>query len=190
MTVARYDGIAEWYDSFTGEAAESHGAELLRLLGRGDGTCLDLGCGTGHYLEAIRASGRTPVGLDRSADQLRMARDRSGALVQGGLIQGDAAALPFADAAFATVVARWVSTDVDDFGARIIHPTYRAAGWHPAAPWWRPGGIRERVGMRHVPLAELLTAFPAAGLSIERVVEPREEPIPYALAVRAYRPAA
>ncbi len=216
---ARYDGIADWYDGYNEEAARSHGAELLRLLGPGAGPCLDLGCGTGHYFDVIRASGRVPVGLDRSADQLRVARGRAERLVLG-----DAAALPFAGGVFPTVVAMWVSTDVDDVGqvlrevarvlrpggllvsygvhpcfngpcienrpdgGRMVHPTYRRAGWHEASPWWSEGGVRRRIGMRHVPLAELLTAFPAAGLTIAEVVEPRDEPLPYALAVRAYRP--
>jgi ubiquinone/menaquinone biosynthesis C-methylase UbiE len=217
---ARYDGIADWYDEYNAQAAGSHGAELARLLGPGSGRCLDLGCGTGHYVEAIRATGRVPVGLDHSADQLRLAR-------RGGtaLVRADAAALPFADAVFPTVVAMWLSTDVDDFGAvlrevarvlepggtlvaygvhpcfngpcienrpdgaRVVHPTYRRAGWHEAAPWWTEGGVRHRIGMRHVPLAELVNGFVAAGLAVAELVEPRNEPLPYALAVRAYRPA-
>jgi len=92
---ARYDGLAEWYDSFNGPAAESNRAELARLLGPGDGWCLDLGCGTGLYFDVVRATGRTVVGLDRSADQLGVATGRSGALVHG-----DAARLPFADGVF------------------------------------------------------------------------------------------
>jgi ubiquinone/menaquinone biosynthesis C-methylase UbiE len=99
-TTARYDGLADWYDEYNGPAAEHHGAELLHLLGPGTGPCLDLGCGTGHYFAAIRASGRTPVGLDRSADQLRLARGRD-----PHVIQADAAALPFAAGAFPTVTA-------------------------------------------------------------------------------------
>lgn len=215
---ARYDGLADWYDSYNGPAAENNRMELLRLLGPGDGLCLDLGCGTGHYFDVIRTSGRTVVGLDRSGDQLRLARGR-----EGRLVHADAAALPFADGVFPTVAALWVSTDVDDFaavlgeaarvlkpggflvfygvhpcfngphiqprddGAVIVHPTYRAAGWHQDAPWWGEN-IRRRVGMRHIPLAELFNAFRAAGLSIDHVAEPRDEPVPFILAVRARRP--
>jgi len=217
-TTARYDGHADWYESYNLPAAASNLVELRRLLGPGDGWCLDLGCGTGQYVEAIEATGRTVVGLDRSADQLRVASDRSSRLVQA-----DAAALPFADATFATVAALWISTDVDDFravlseaarvlkpggllvffgvhpcfngphthypddGSVVVHPTYRKGGWHAIAPWWQAGGIRSRLGMRHVPLASLINAFLDAGLRIDRVEEPRDHPVPIILAVRAYR---
>ncbi|NEE01999.1 class I SAM-dependent methyltransferase [Phytoactinopolyspora halotolerans] len=199
----RYDGHAEWYDEWSSEAASQHGRIVSALLGPGTGRCLDLGCGTGRYLDVLRSTGRTVVGIDISADQLRVARRRTRAL-----IRGDAARLPFADGTFETVVATWVSTDVDDFRGtvgevarvlvpgglflfygvhpcfngpfvewadderRIIHPTYRRAGWHERAPWWNGGGIRDRVGMRHVPLADLVNAIIAARLSIARVAEP------------------
>jgi ubiquinone/menaquinone biosynthesis C-methylase UbiE len=215
-TEARYDGIADWYDAYNAPAAESNAVELAALLGPGEGLCLDLGCGTGQYLEAIRGTGRTPVGLDYSAGQLRLAA-RHGA----PLVRADAAALPFADGVFATVAIMWISTDVDDFsavlraatrvlrpggmlvfygvhpcfngpcveprddGAVVVHPTYRKAGWHEASPWWSPNGIRSRTGMRHVPLMDLLNGFIDAGLTIDRVFEPREHPVPHIFAVRA-----
>jgi ubiquinone/menaquinone biosynthesis C-methylase UbiE len=215
---ARYDGQADWYEQYNLAAAAGHRAEIEGLLGAGDGLCLDLGCGTGHYVEAIRATGRTVVGLDRSGDQLRIARTR-----EDRLVHADAAALPFADGVFPTVAAFWVSSDVDDFAgvlrevARVlrpggllavfgvhpcfngpavefpagqdsvtVHPTYRELGWHSDAPWWGEN-IRRRVGMRHMPLAELMNAIIDAGLSIGKVEEPGERPIPYALALRAYR---
>jgi predicted TPR repeat methyltransferase len=43
---------------------------------------LDQGCGTGLYFDALAATGRIVVGLDRSADQLQIARGRSRQLVQ------------------------------------------------------------------------------------------------------------
>jgi SAM-dependent methyltransferase len=215
---ARYDGLAEWYDRYNAPAAQRNRAELLQLLGPGDGLCLDLGCGTGHYLDVIRHSGRTVVGLDRSADQLRIARDRG-----RNLVQADAMALPFADRVFTTVAALWISTDVDDLaavlketarvvtpgglvvlygvhpcfngpgiqqrddGGILVHPVYRVAGWHHDAPWFGQN-IRRRVGMRHVPLADLFNAFLNAGLSIDHVAEPGDEPVPLILAIRARRP--
>jgi SAM-dependent methyltransferase len=122
-TEARYDGIADWYDVYNAPAAAGHAVELAGLLGPGYGWCLDLGCGTGQYLDAIRGTGRTPVGLDYSAGQLRLAA-RDGA----PLVRADGAALPFRDAVFGTVVIMWISTDVDDFGlvlraaARVLRP--------------------------------------------------------------------
>ncbi|MEV0231825.1 class I SAM-dependent methyltransferase [Nonomuraea sp. NPDC050786] len=219
MTTARYDGQAEWYDEYIGSNAGATIADLGDLLGPGEGLCLDLGCGTGLYLDAIRSTGRTVVGLDRSGDQLRLARRRDGA----PLLQGDATELPFGGGTFDAVTALWISTDIGDFAgllkeaarvlrpgglllfygvhpcfngphietredeAVIIHPTYRIKGWHRSSPWWRKGGVRDRVGMSHVPLADLINAFIDAGLTIERVYEPQRRPVPFVLAVRAFR---
>jgi SAM-dependent methyltransferase len=219
MKPARYDGLADWYDEHNIEAADANRAPLLELLGPGDGLCLDLGCGTGLNLQTLRTTGRTVIGLEYSADQLRLARRRT---ARGeALVRADAATLPFADAVFSTVAALWLSTDVDDFaavlreaarvlrprgvlvfygahpcfngphtearadGGRIVHPTYRTASWHSPAPWWGEGGIRRRLGMRQLPLAELLNSFTDAGLTITRTVEPRTEPVPWVLGLRA-----
>ncbi|MFI7452414.1 class I SAM-dependent methyltransferase [Nonomuraea sp. NPDC049714] len=216
---ARYDGLAEWYDDIIGSGAAANFPDLAGILGPGDGLCLDLGCGTGRYLELIRSTGRTVVGLDRSDDQLRLARRRDPA----PLLRGDGTALPFAGEVFGTVTALWVSTDLDDFagvlkeaarvlrpggmllfygvhpcfngphienredGALIIHPTYRRTGWHPRSPWWPIGGLRDRLGMNQLPLPDLLNAFIDAGLGLDRVYEPREQPIPGILAIRSHR---
>ncbi|NIK56208.1 class I SAM-dependent methyltransferase [Kribbella shirazensis] len=219
---ARYDGLAEWYDERFVDGSETHQPGLLELLGPGSGPCLDIGCGTGRNFETIRASGRTPVGLDYSIDQLGRARSRT----DGPLLHGDAGRLPFADASFGTAVTLWTSTDVDDFGAvlleaarvlrpggllvaygvhpcfngphvvyhedgrRIVHPTYRLTGWHTEAPWWAEDGIRRRIGMNHVPLADYLNAVLNSGLTMERFEEPPGHDIPHAFAFRARRPTA
>jgi SAM-dependent methyltransferase len=74
-----------------------------------------------------------------------------------------------------------------DDGALIIHPTYGTRGRHPRSSWWPKGGVRDRVGMSQVALPDLINAFVDAGLTIERVYEPHEQPIPNILAVRAVR---
>jgi ubiquinone/menaquinone biosynthesis C-methylase UbiE len=140
LTRARYDGHASWYDSWNTPHAERNASDVLELLGPGDGLCLDIGCGGGLYFGTLAAAGRTVVGLDRSADQLSIARGRSRQVVQG-----DAAALPFADGTFPTVTTMWVSTDVDDFGAvlteaaRVLTPDgllafFGAHPWHASSP--------------------------------------------------------
>ena len=220
LTRSRYDGHAEWYDGWNQPHAERNASDVRELLGPGDGLCLDLGCGGGLYFDVLAATGRTVVGLDRSADQLRIARGRSPQIVQG-----DAAALPFADGTFRAVATLWISTDVDDFAAvlaeasRVLAPGGRLIfyGAHPcfngphtqllddggilAHPTYRLAGwhqeapwwgpyVRKRVGMRQHPLAELLNAFVSAGLVIEHVAEPGDRPIPVNLAIRARKPGA
>jgi ubiquinone/menaquinone biosynthesis C-methylase UbiE len=216
MPVARYDGIAEWYDSF---AEPRFAPALAALLGPGTGPCLDIGCGTGHYFPAIRSTGRTVVGLDISLDQLRIAKSR-----ECDVVHASAARLPFTDGVFPTVTMVWATTDIDDFSAavreivrvlrpggrlvvlgvhpcfngpcvergpddsQIVHPTYRQAERHLDAPWWGRDGIRHRVGgMRHIPLAELLTTITSSGLRIGTVDEPGDDAIPVALAFDAFR---
>jgi SAM-dependent methyltransferase len=130
----RYDGHAAWYDAFNDAAAARNCEEVTRLIGTGSGLCLDLCCGTGQYIAALSATGRTVIGLDRSADQLSVAHRRAGSLVQG-----DAAHLPFRDGTFDMVAALWISTDVDDLAAvvresaRVLRPggTLILYGAHP-----------------------------------------------------------
>ena len=213
---ARYDGVADWYDAQVEAAPHRH--KVLRAnLPRGHGICLDVGCGTGRDLDVLTEFGWTPIGVELSTDQLRIARTRSARLVQG-----DAERLPFASGSFQLVVSSWISTDVEDFEtmvaetarvlqpggqflfygvhpcfngphveagedqSRIVHASYREARRHTGSPWWGSDGIRTKAGgMRHVPLAEFLNAFAAAGLHITHVNEPDEEPVPYAIVITA-----
>jgi SAM-dependent methyltransferase len=219
-TRSRYDGYAEWYDGWNQPNAERNAPDVRELLGPGDGLCLDLGCGGGLYFDVLAATGRTVAGLDRSADQLRIARGRSRQIVRG-----DAAALPFADGTFPAVATILISTDVDDFAVVLaeasrvlapggllgfygVHPCFNG----PHTQWMEDGGIlahptyrlagwhreapwwgpyvRKRVGMRQHPLAELLNAFIRTGLVIEHVSEPGHRPVPVILAIRARKPGA
>ena len=107
---ARYDGMAEWYDEHLAGFVR-RGTTLLReFLGRGPGRLLELGSGGGIQLAGLADDGWSLVGLDLSYDQLRVARRRLGKAV--GLIRGDAAATPFADASFDAVCAAFLHTDV------------------------------------------------------------------------------
>lgn len=215
---ARYDGWADWYDNWNAPRAANNASEVLDFLGAGAGLCLDLGCGTGLYFDVLARSGRTVVGLDRSADQLRIAQGRS-----RDIVQAEATALPFADEAFGTVATMWISTDVDDFAAvlaeaaRVLAPSGLLSfyGAHPcfngphtewiddggmrAHPTYRLAGwhqvapwwgynIRRRFGMRHHPLAELLNAFISAGLVIEQVAELGDRLVPVNLGIRGRKP--
>lgn len=127
---ARYDGQAEWYESFAAaEVFSVARAAAVSLLGRGPGRCLDLGCGTGRALPLLAEAGWSLVGCDVSADQLELARERAGHLAEE-LVLADAHALPFEDDAFAAVVSMLTHTDFDDVGAvfREVHRVLHAGG--------------------------------------------------------------
>jgi ubiquinone/menaquinone biosynthesis C-methylase UbiE len=74
------------------------------------GRVLDLGTGTGRNLPLF-APGARPIGVDPSADNIRCARRRAGAVP---LVIARAEALPFRDGAFDTVVSALVLCSVTD----------------------------------------------------------------------------
>jgi SAM-dependent methyltransferase len=176
-------------------------------------------------LPGLAGLGWSVTGVDHSRDQLRLARDRATAgpvrdraAAGAGLVQADAARLPFRDGAFDAVVWLFTHTDLDHPagvaaeaarvlrpGGRLIdlgthpcfvtpfaerpaagpirlHPGYRARGWHADGPAFN-GGIRDRVGVHHLPLAELVGLFLDAGLTLRRLEEPGEDDYPLLLAL-------
>ncbi len=124
-TGARYDGIADWYDTeFQPAPLESETWEvLLRLLGDPAGALIDVGCGTGSYAAALAERGWDVTGVDISEDMLRLARERGVRTVRA-----DATSLPFADGSFDAAISVFTNTDFDDLAAvvreitRILRP--------------------------------------------------------------------
>ena len=137
-----YDGLADWYDEWVGGDERSYDDEAARvvrqLLGRGAGRLVDLGCGGGRYFKLFADLGWSVVGVDLSADQLRVAEPRADA-VGAELVHGDVTELPFEDSQFAAAVAVLVSTDVEPFervaaeAARVLAPggVFAHVGTHP-----------------------------------------------------------
>jgi SAM-dependent methyltransferase len=66
----------------------------------------------------------------------------------------------------------------------VVVPGYDAGGWVLEHENFGPG-VRGRIGARHVPLAELLNAFGAAGLRIHEVREAGPHLVPWMLGLRA-----
>jgi len=151
-TVRRaYDGIAETY-----AAHRSADPPELGLLGPfldalpERPRVLDAGCGQGDPVLARLDRAASPVGVDFSREQLRLA-----AAVSTPLVQGDLAALPFDAGAFDAVVAYYSlihiprdehRTVVDEF-ARVLHPGGRlllhegTTAWEGTNPDWLDTGV-------------------------------------------------
>lgn len=139
-TVARYDGLAEWYDEVMrdpnerGALAVSAYATLADLLGEGSGWILDVGVGTGLAAERVRRLGYEPFGVDLSFNQLQVASQRL------PVVQGDASQLPLSDSSVKNAYSTFVSSDLDDLeGAlrevyRVLEPggRYVSICVHPA----------------------------------------------------------
>jgi SAM-dependent methyltransferase len=133
-TVARYDHFVEWFEDFRPSLNDDELDALRRLLGPGEGRCLDLGCGTGVAIPELRRLGWTVVGVDVSEGMLSRARAHG---VE--LHQASAESLPFDDESFDAAVSLWLHTDVDDFpailreAARVLKPSAPLAyiGAHP-----------------------------------------------------------
>ena len=216
----RYDGVAEWYDAFV--RSVDHTPVVLdvleRLLGRGPGRCLDLGCGTGIAFPTLVRLGWSTVGIDVSTDQLAVARPHADSL-GAQLVAANASDLPFEAESFDAVISLLTHTDFDDLpaafreAARVLRPGGRFVyvGVHPCfassvvdrradgppvlhAGYRQPGRrnaaigeVRERVGVNHVPLAELLNAVLAAGIRLEQIEEPIGDDYPLLLAMQGSR---
>jgi ubiquinone/menaquinone biosynthesis C-methylase UbiE len=128
MRQARYDGIADWYDAeFQPAPLESETwRTLVRLLGEGSGSLIDVGCGTGAYGAGLAALGWRVSGIDLSEDMVRRAREKG-----MEAIRADATALPFEDGSFDAAMSIFTHTDVDDF-AGLVREVLRVL--RPGAP--------------------------------------------------------
>jgi ubiquinone/menaquinone biosynthesis C-methylase UbiE len=125
-----YDGIAERYDRSEGAERRVFGSDVRRLARDARGEVLELAIGTGRTLPEYGADVRL-TGLDLSPGMLAVARRRASALGRTvELVEGDAQALPFADASFDTVLSVFSLCTVPDV-PRVLAEARRVL---------RPGG--------------------------------------------------
>jgi SAM-dependent methyltransferase len=71
-------------------------------------------------------------------------------------------------------------------GAHLLHPGYRRRGWHHAGPGFGRG-IRPRVGVHHLTLADLIGAALTTGLTLTRLEEPGDDDYPLLIALQLQR---
>lgn len=110
---ALYDAIGASYPATRRADAAIVSALAMHLGLHADGQYLDLGCGSGNYTLALAARGGRWLAIDASATMLGHARGRPGA-EHVTWLQGDAAALPCADACFDGVLC---TLAIHHFGA-------------------------------------------------------------------------
>lgn len=219
MSTARYDGHADWYDDWArteGAGAMSAVQEVLdELVPPGSGAAVDVGCGTGLHVAPIRGRGYAVMGVDVSADQLRLAAPRL------PVVRASATALPFPDRSLTLAVSVLTHTDVDNFAGLVrecvrvlrpegclvhvgvhpcfvspvaqrlpdgvrLHPGYREVGWHARTPHTGTG-VRSRVGVHHLTLESLLSAALHPEAPVEAVVERGGSVVPEFLGFRLRR---
>jgi len=77
---------------------------------------LDLGCGTGMFVDELSARARFLVGVDVSLEMLNVARGRARKVA---LVQADADALPFTDGSFDAVVSVTLLQNMPDPSATV-----------------------------------------------------------------------
>jgi SAM-dependent methyltransferase len=100
-------GGDEYFREQEGQAARAERARWLagRVAAYRPGSILEVGCGYGKQLRAIRRRWDVPmVGVDFSPTQLTRARGYLAGLDRIGLVLGSGGALPFADGAFDLVL--------------------------------------------------------------------------------------
>jgi ubiquinone/menaquinone biosynthesis methyltransferase len=172
---------------------------------------LDVATGTGMVAQALHDRyGCAVVGLDQSADMLRIARTRDG--VFETVVEGRAERLPFTDAAFDHLTFSYLLRYVDDPAAtmrelaRVVKPGGRVAMVEfgvPAGIWRHPWWLYTRVGPTCGPRAVLARGWSRRrahaadeprrrcrherdeGMSATKV-EPPESPAPASLAPAFY----
>ncbi|MEZ5139002.1 MAG: class I SAM-dependent methyltransferase [Acidimicrobiales bacterium] len=170
MDAEEYDRIAAaeashwWY-----LATRAFVLDQLEPLATG-ASVLDLGCGTGGNGAAL-APRAAVIGLDRSPRALAHLAEHHRAMPA---LQGDGAALPFADRSFDAVLAITVLYTVPDDGAvideiaRVLRPGGTLVVLEPAGRHLARGHDRVVHGRRRYGRGELETAVATSGLEVLR----------------------
>lgn len=198
---ARYDAFASCYDGQVGELDDDLvAASLLGLIGDVKGQrILDLGCGQGRISRELARLGNDVVGVDLSAELLRIAMSDDQDRVE--YFRADACKTDWWDGIpFDGVVSSGALMDMDDLdgAASTAAAISQPGGWfvwsilHPCFPgngesrsswpttggyfdevWSHSGGpgVRGRVGANHRALSTYFNVMIKHAFTLEAVVE-------------------
>lgn len=173
MIELAFDDLAASFDAQRGlpKSAVAALARLIEELADGVGLrVVEPGIGTGRVAIAALAGGHQVVGVDRSRVMLRELQVKLGEVseppLHASLVEGDARALPFANAAFDLAIVASLLYLIDDWRSalddicRVVRPggtvllvIERSVERPPLARWdalWREA--IERTGYRHAPI--------------------------------------
>lgn len=177
-----YDTIAGEYDRrFQSPGFQGVEELLRRVRAYAYGRALEVGCGSGHWLPSLTdKSPGEALGLDRSLGMLSRARLKS---VSRSLVQGDAAALPFASAPVGLTVC---VNALHHFHAprRFLQETERVTGagglvlivgldaHDPKAEWYiydHFDSVQARDEQRYPPWDDVRQWVESAGMTVQEV---------------------
>ena len=103
MKADPYKKIAKLYDSFIGPLTSGLRALGMKMFPPREGMAvLDIGCGTGAYLEHYQRAGCNVSGIDQSPSMLQVARNKLGE--SADLYMGDASNMPYQDKEFDLII--------------------------------------------------------------------------------------
>jgi len=171
MSRPHWNDLARWWiDEFTNGVDAEYEEQILPLAATeltGYGRVLDVGCGEGQVSRLAAACGSTVVGVDPTAEQVRVAVERGGGPTY---VRAAAGALPFRDASFDAVVMCLVIEHIDALAdvvgeiARVLvpsgrfcwflnHPLFQTPGsgfvedyvLDPPEQYWRVGRYLEEI---------------------------------------------
>ena len=142
---ARYDAVADFYESGFSNTADPVLVELLAVLGPVTGRrVLDVACGQGRVTRELARRGATVTGVDLSRamlDKAESIQDAEPLAIR--YVHGDVASAPaLDDAAFDAVVCNFGLSDIDDLDGALatVCRTLRPGGafafsiLHPCFP--------------------------------------------------------
>ncbi len=112
----RYDETAGFYDRRYGGIQRTKYQMVTKNLPSGRKRILDLGCGTGMFLEELSSRAEFVVGVDASPEMLKVAKGRAREVA---LVRADADALPFVDGSFDAVVSVTLLQNMPDPAATV-----------------------------------------------------------------------
>ena len=125
------EDVWNWSGPAGRRRAERRSDLLLQATGLGpDKLALELGCGTGIFLERAAATGARLVAIDLSQPLLQQAHERMATSPRVRLVCGNAEAMPYADGTFDAVYGSSVLHHLDlDRALREAFRVLRPGGW-------------------------------------------------------------